>query len=81
MTSRNIDAHGVAHVHVCEGPTDAEVNTGVFESLLLGGPCLFYKDNARPHSTQPAAAVCVLDLAACSPDLSPAEHVRLKYCI
>ena len=46
--------------------------------LFPGTPCLFQKDNVRPHSVRVTTAwlrVCVLDWLAYSPDQSPIENV------
>uniref|UniRef100_A0AAY5KL34 Tc1-like transposase DDE domain-containing protein n=1 Tax=Esox lucius TaxID=8010 RepID=A0AAY5KL34_ESOLU len=71
---------------------NAEQNIQVLEQHMLpsrqcvfqGRPCLFQRDNAKPHSARITTAwlhskrVWVLNWPACSPDLSPIEII---WCI
>ncbi len=87
-----ISAYGMGSLHVLEGTMNAERYIKVLEQHMLpsrrrlfqGRPCVFQKDNAKPHTAAITTAwlrsrrVRVLNWPACSPDLSPIENI---WCI
>ncbi len=68
-------------LHILEG-TNAERYVKVLEQHMLPSRrCVFQQDNAKPHTVAITKAwprsrrVRVLNWPACSPDLSPREHL------
>ncbi len=84
-----ISVYGMGSLHVLEDTMNAERYIKVLEQHMLpsrlrlfqGRPCVFQQDNAKPHTASIKTAwlrsrrVRVLNLPACSPDLSPIENI------
>ncbi len=84
-----ISAYGMGSLHILEGTMNAERHIKVLEQHMLpsrwrlfqGRPCVFQRDNAKPHTAAITTAwlrsrrVRMLNWPACSPDLSPIENI------
>ncbi len=89
-----VSALGKGNLHFCDGTINTEKYIEILEHNMLpsrrhlfqGRPCIFQRDNAKPHSAhitkswlrRKRVRVWVLDWPACSTDLSPIENV---WCI
>ncbi len=93
-----IRLYDMGSLHVLEGSINAESYIKVLEQhmlpsrqrLFLGRPCVFQKDNVKPHTAAITTVwlrsrrVWVLNWPVCSPDLSPIKNIwwiiKLKIC-
>ncbi len=90
MVWGSINAYGMGSLHVLEGTVNAERYIKFLEQHMLPSRRrVFQQNNAKPQNAAITTAwlhsrrVRVLNLPACSPDLSPIENIwhiiKLKY--